>query len=89
MLRPRTDVEHIADAFSRVLRRCDEEGVTMILLSAKNLEWTAPMGSPFNGAEILSDAVLRRIEERPDGPHSTGRIVSSPVAPTGRTTGRT
>lgn len=26
MLRPRTPLSHIADAFGRVLRRCDEEG---------------------------------------------------------------
>lgn len=67
MLRPRTDVEHIADAFSRVLRRCDEQGVTMILLSGANPSGQLPMGSLVQRrGDLLSDAVLRRIEERPD-----------------------
>ncbi len=67
MLRPRTDVEHIADAFSRVLRRCDEEGVTMILLSGANPSGQLPMGSLVQRrGDLLSEAVLRRIEDRPD-----------------------
>lgn len=67
MLRPRTDVEHIADAFSRVLRRCDEEGVTLILLSGANPAGRLPMGSLVQRrGDELSAAVLRRIEGRPD-----------------------
>jgi lysophospholipase L1-like esterase len=67
MLRPRTDLEHIADAFSRVLRRCDEEGVTLILLSGANPSGQLPMGSLVQKrGDLLSEAVLRRVEDRPD-----------------------
>lgn len=67
MLRPRTDVEHIADAFSRVLRRCDEEGVTLIVLSGANPSGQLPMGEMIQRrGDLLSDAVVRRIADRPD-----------------------
>ncbi|MGO2931396.1 SGNH/GDSL hydrolase family protein [Microbacterium sp.] len=67
MLRPRTDVEHIADTFSRVLRRCDEQGVTLILLSGANPAGQLPMGSLIQRrGDELSAAVLRRIAGRGD-----------------------
>lgn len=67
MLRPRTDVEHIADTFSRVLRRCDEQGVTLILLSGANPSGQLPMGALVQRrGDELSAAVLRRIANRPD-----------------------
>ena len=67
MLRPRTDVEHIADTFSRVLRRCDEQGVTLILLSGANPAGQLPMGSLIQRrGDELSAAVLRRVHERDD-----------------------
>ena len=44
MLRPRTPLTRIADAFSYVLRRCDEEGVTFILLSGGNPSRQLPLG---------------------------------------------
>jgi lysophospholipase L1-like esterase len=67
MLRPRTDVEHIADSFSRVLRRCDEQGVTLILLSGANPAGQLPLGSLIQRrGDELSAAVLRRIANRPD-----------------------
>lgn len=67
VMRPKADVEHIADAFSRVLRRCDEEGVTMILLSGANPSGQLPMGRVFQRrGDLLSDAVLRRVADRPD-----------------------
>ncbi|WP_307299405.1 SGNH/GDSL hydrolase family protein [Microbacterium natoriense] len=67
VLRPRADVEHIADAFSRVLRRCDDEGVTLILLSGANPSGQLPMGKVFQKrGDLLSEAVLRRVENRPD-----------------------
>lgn len=67
MLRPRTDMEHIADAFSRVLRRCDDEGVTMILLSGANPSALLPFGDMVQKrGDLLSDAVNRRVEDRPD-----------------------
>jgi len=67
MLRPRTDLEHIADTFSRVLRRCDEQGVTVILLSGANPAGQLPMGSLIQRrGDELSAAVLRRVANRPD-----------------------
>ena len=67
MLRPNTDIEHIADAFSRVLRRCDEAGVTLILLSGANPSGQLPMGALIQRrGDQLSAAVLRRVENRPD-----------------------
>src|SRR5690606_25912131 len=67
MLRPRADVEHIADAFSRVIRRCDEEGVTLIVLSGANPSGQLPLGSVIQRrGDELSAAVLARIADRPD-----------------------
>lgn len=66
MLRPSADAEHIADAFSRVIRRCDDEGVKLIVLSG-----AFPSGIPLASlvrrrGDVLSDAVLGRIAHRPD-----------------------
>lgn len=66
MLRPNTDPEHIADAFARVIRRCDQEGVQLIVLSG-----ASPSGLPLAGlvrrrGDALSDAVLGRLTTRPD-----------------------
>lgn len=67
ILRPNADIEHVADAFSRVLRRCDEEGVTLILLSGANPSAQLPMGPVFQRrGDALSAAVLQRVENRPD-----------------------
>ncbi|MDR2998916.1 MAG: SGNH/GDSL hydrolase family protein [Microbacterium sp.] len=67
MLRPKADIEHIADSFSRVLRRCDEEGVTMIVLSGANPSGQLPLGKTIQArGDELSAAVLRRFEDRPD-----------------------
>ena len=44
MLRPRTPLALLADLFAHVLRRCDEEGVTLILLSGGNPSGQLPMG---------------------------------------------
>jgi lysophospholipase L1-like esterase len=67
MLRPRTDVEHIADAFTHVLRRCDEEGVRVILLSGANPSRQLPLGRVVQRrGDLLSEAVVARIADRPD-----------------------
>lgn len=67
MLRPRADMERIADAFSHVLRRCDEEGVTLILLSGANPSAGLPLTSLIQRrGDALSAAVLARIADRPD-----------------------
>lgn len=67
MLRPGADIEHIADAFSRVLRRCGEESVQLIVLSGANPSSRLPMGRVVQRrGDQLSAAVMRRIEDRPD-----------------------
>jgi len=45
MLRPRTPLAEIADLFSHVLRRCDEEGVALVLLSGGDPSAQLPMSS--------------------------------------------
>ena len=67
MLRPRTSISHIADAFSQVLRRCDEEGVQLILLSGANPAQQLPMrGMIQRRGDLLSDAVEESFVGRDD-----------------------
>lgn len=67
MLRPRTSISHIADAFSHVLRRCDEEGVRLILLSGANPSAQLPLSRVIQRrGDLMSAAVVRRMGERPD-----------------------
>jgi len=67
MLRPRTSISHIADAFSQVLRRCDEEGVTMILLSGANPSAQLPASRMIQRrGDLMSLAVIERLEGRDD-----------------------
>jgi lysophospholipase L1-like esterase len=67
MLRPRSSVSRIADAFSHVVRRCDEEGVQLILLSGANPSAQLPLGPVFQRrGDILTAAVSARIADRPD-----------------------
>ncbi|GGH35902.1 SGNH/GDSL hydrolase family protein [Microbacterium album] len=67
MLRPRTPLSRIADAFSQVLRRCDEEGVRLILLSGADPTGGLPLGRVVRRrGDALSEAVVARIAERPD-----------------------
>ena len=67
ILRPRASVAHIADAFSHVLRRCDEEGVRLLLLSGANPSGQLPLGRVFQRrGDLLSAAVEARIADRPD-----------------------
>ncbi|CAN7274859.1 SGNH/GDSL hydrolase family protein [Microbacterium sp. LjRoot45] len=67
MLRPRTSVSHIADAFSHVLRRCDEQGVRLILLSGANPSGQLPLGRVVQRrGDLMSAAVVRRVADRPD-----------------------
>ena len=67
MLRPRTSIAHIADAFTHVLRRCDEEGVQMLLISGANPSAQLPL-SPLiqRRGDLLSEAVVARFADRPD-----------------------
>ncbi|MBO3664226.1 SGNH/GDSL hydrolase family protein [Microbacterium stercoris] len=67
MLRPRTTLERIADAFEQVLRRCDEEGVTMILLSGADPTAGLPLGSVVKRrGDQLSAVVEARLGGRSD-----------------------
>lgn len=67
MLRPRTSISHIADAFSQVLRRCDEEGVQLILLSGANPSAQLPLSRVIQRrGDLMSAAVVSRAQERPD-----------------------
>lgn len=67
MLRPRADIGRIVDAFSHVLRRCDEEGVQLILLSGANPAGQLPFGQLVQRrGDVLSAAVVQRFAHRPD-----------------------
>ena len=67
MLRPRTTIESIANAFSTVLRRCDEEGVRLVLLSGANPSAQLPFRSLIQRrGDDLSRAVVARVADRPD-----------------------
>ncbi|GAA1653660.1 SGNH/GDSL hydrolase family protein [Microbacterium flavum] len=67
MLRPRTSIAHIADAFSQVLRRCDEEGVTLLLLSGANPSAQLPLSRVIQRrGDLMSAAVVERLGERED-----------------------
>jgi lysophospholipase L1-like esterase len=67
ILRPRTSVSHIADAFSHVLRRCDEQGVRLLILSGANPSGQLPLGRVFQRrGDVLSAAVEARISARSD-----------------------
>jgi len=67
MLRPRTSISHIADAFSQVLRRCDEEGVTLLLLSGANPSAQLPLSRVIQRrGDLMSIAVVERMGERAD-----------------------
>jgi lysophospholipase L1-like esterase len=67
MLRPRTPLTHIADLFSHVLRRCDEEGVKLIVLSGGNPSRHLPLGALVQRrGDQLSRLVAERLANRPD-----------------------
>lgn len=67
MLRPRADIERIVGAFEHVLRRCDEEGVQLIVLSGANPSAGLPLGRVVqNRGDRLSRAVEERLAARPD-----------------------
>lgn len=67
MLRPRTSIRHIADAFSQVLRRCDEEGVRLILLSGANPSAQLPLSRVIQRrGDLMSAAVVDRFAGRDD-----------------------
>lgn len=67
MLRPRASVADITDAFLHVVRRCDEEGVQLIVLSGANPSPQLPLGRVFqHRGDVLTRAVEARLADRPD-----------------------
>ncbi|MGX1702462.1 SGNH/GDSL hydrolase family protein [Microbacterium sp. NPDC055357] len=67
MLRPRTSMAHVLSAFDRVIRRCDEEGVRLILLSGANPSGQLPLRRVIQRrGDVLSAAVVAHIADRPD-----------------------
>lgn len=67
MLRPQANTARIATAFERVLRRCDAQGVKLILLSGANPSPHLPLGRLVQRrGDALSDAVISGFGHRPD-----------------------
>ena len=67
ILRPRTSVARVVEAFQTVLRRCDEEGVTLILLSGANPSAQLPLARVIQRrGDLLSRAVEAHFADRPD-----------------------
>lgn len=71
ILRPRTSISHVVDAFSHVLRRCDEEGVKLILISGANPSAQLPLGPLIQRrGDLLADGVAARMSDRPELPRA-------------------
>lgn len=67
MLRPRASTSRIVDAFDHVIRRCDEEGVQLVVLSGANPSPQLPMGRVFQKrGDLLSAKVAGTLDARPD-----------------------
>jgi lysophospholipase L1-like esterase len=67
ILRPRADVGRVLDLFAHVLRRCDEEGVTLVLLSGADPTRQLPMGRVMKRrGDLLSRLVEQRLAGRDD-----------------------
>jgi lysophospholipase L1-like esterase len=67
MLRPRTSVARVVEAFQTVIRRCDDEGVQLILLSGANPSAQLPLSRLIQRrGDILSRAVEAHLADRSD-----------------------
>ncbi len=67
MLRPHTSITQVADLFTHVLRRCDEEGVALIALSGANPSAQLPLRQLIQRrGDLLSAAVAARLADRAD-----------------------
>ncbi|MCW3494474.1 SGNH/GDSL hydrolase family protein [Microbacterium sp. SSM24] len=67
MLRPRTSVARVVEAFTHVLRRCDEEGVKLIVLSGANPSAQLPLSRVIQRrGDLLSAAVSKKLADRGD-----------------------
>lgn len=77
MLRPRTPLTRIVDAFEHVLRRCDEEGVQLILLSGGDPTAQLPLGGMIRRR---GDALAALVETRLAGRTDVIRALNWPDA---------
>lgn len=67
ILRPRTSISRVVEAFQTVLRRCDEEGVQLILLSGANPSAQLPLSRLIQRrGDLLSRAVEAHFADRSD-----------------------
>ncbi len=67
ILRPRADIERIMGLFEHVVRRCDEEGVQLILLSGADPTAQLPLGSVMRKrGDLMSHEVEKRLAGRDD-----------------------
>ncbi len=67
ILRPRADIGRIMGLFEHVVRRCDEEGVRLILLSGANPTAQLPLGSVMSKrGDLMSHEVEKRLTGRDD-----------------------
>ncbi|GAA1467891.1 SGNH/GDSL hydrolase family protein [Microbacterium thalassium] len=67
MLRPRTSIAKVTTAFERVLKRCDDEGVQLIVLSGANPSPQLPLSRVIQRrGDQLSAAVEEVLRDRPD-----------------------
>lgn len=67
MLRPRTNIAKVTTAFERVLKRCDDEGVQLIVLSGANPSPQLPLSRVIQRrGDQLSAAVGEVLKDRPD-----------------------
>jgi lysophospholipase L1-like esterase len=67
MLRPRTSIATVVASFARVLQRCDEEGVQLIVLSGANPSGQLPLSRLIQRrGDQLSAAVQAQIAARDD-----------------------
>ncbi|WP_221584383.1 SGNH/GDSL hydrolase family protein [Microbacterium sp. G2-8] len=62
MLRPGTSTDRVVDAFVKVVRRCEDEGVTPIILAGADPSSGLPMSSLIRQrGDVLTEAVTARM----------------------------
>lgn len=67
LIRPKVDIDHLADSYARVLHRCDEEGVRLIVLSGGNPSAQLPLGNiTQRRGDEMAVAVAERLRDRSD-----------------------
>ncbi|WP_029149906.1 SGNH/GDSL hydrolase family protein [Microbacterium indicum] len=67
ILRPGDSISRVVDAFAKVVRRCDEQGVTPILLAGADPSGGMPLRNVIRRrGNALCDAVVARFRRRDD-----------------------